>query len=50
MDGLRSPVLMFDAAGLGLFAVAGTQKALALGVALPTIATPSQMSARFERY
>jgi uncharacterized membrane protein YeiH len=29
---LRSPVLVFDAAGLGLFAVAGTQKALAFGL------------------
>src|ERR1700738_26728 len=26
IDRLRSPVLLFDAAGLGLFAVAGTQK------------------------
>ena len=30
--GLRSSVLLFDAAGLGLFAVAGAQKALALGL------------------
>ena len=29
---MRSPVLVFDAAGLGLFAVAGTQKALAFGL------------------
>ena len=29
---LRSPVLIFDAAGLALFAVAGTQKALAFGL------------------
>jgi uncharacterized membrane protein YeiH len=29
IDRLRSPVLIFDAAGLALFAVAGTQKALA---------------------
>src|ERR1700746_769541 len=29
IDRLRSPVLVFDAAGLGLFAVAGSQKALA---------------------
>ena len=29
---LRSPVLMFDAAGLALFAVAGAQKALAFGL------------------
>jgi uncharacterized membrane protein YeiH len=32
VDRLRSPVLLFDAAGLGLFAVAGTQKALAFGL------------------
>ena len=31
VDRLRSPVLMFDAAGLALFAVAGAQKAVALG-------------------
>jgi len=30
--GLRSPVLIFDAAGLALFAVAGTQKALVVGL------------------
>jgi len=29
---LRSPVLIFDAAGLALFAVVGTQKALAFGL------------------
>jgi uncharacterized membrane protein YeiH len=29
---LRSPVLLFDAAGLALFAVAGTEKALGFGV------------------
>jgi uncharacterized membrane protein YeiH len=29
---LRSPVLLFDATGLGLFAVAGTEKALAFGL------------------
>ena len=29
---LRSPVLIFDAAGLALFAVAGTQKALVFGL------------------
>jgi uncharacterized membrane protein YeiH len=29
---LNNPVLLFDAAGLGLFAVAGTQKALAFGL------------------
>jgi len=32
IDRLRSPVLLFDAAGLALFAVAGAQKALALGL------------------
>jgi uncharacterized membrane protein YeiH len=32
IDRLRSPVLIFDAGGLALFAVAGTQKALAFGL------------------
>lgn len=32
IDRLSSSVLVFDAAGLGLFAVAGTQKALAFGL------------------
>lgn len=32
VDRLRSPVLVFDAAGLALFAVAGAQKALASGL------------------
>jgi uncharacterized membrane protein YeiH len=32
IDRLRSPVLVFDGAGLALFAVSGTQKALAFGV------------------
>jgi uncharacterized membrane protein YeiH len=32
IDRLRSPVLLFDAARLGLFAVAGTEKALAFGL------------------
>jgi len=32
VDRLRSPVLMFDAAGLALFAVSGAQKALAFGL------------------
>ena len=32
IDRLHSPVLMFDGAGLALFAVAGTQKALAFGL------------------
>ena len=33
IDRLRSPVLVFDGAGLALFAVSGTQKALALVMA-----------------
>lgn len=37
VERLRTPILLFDAAGLGLFAVAGTQKALAFG-ADPVIA------------
>ena len=32
VDRLSNPVLLFDAAGLGLFAVSGTQKALAFGL------------------
>jgi uncharacterized membrane protein YeiH len=32
IDRLRSPVLVFDGAGLALFAVAGAQKALAFGL------------------
>ena len=32
IDKLSSPVLVFDAAGLALFAVSGTQKALAFGL------------------
>jgi uncharacterized membrane protein YeiH len=32
IDRLRSPVLLFDAAGLSLFAVSGAQKALAFGL------------------
>jgi uncharacterized membrane protein YeiH len=32
IDRLRSPVLLFDAAGLALFAVAGTEKALTFGL------------------
>jgi uncharacterized membrane protein YeiH len=32
IERLRNPVQVFDAAGLGLFAVAGTQKALAFGL------------------
>lgn len=33
IDRLRSPVLVFDGAGLALFAVSGAQKALAFGLA-----------------
>jgi uncharacterized membrane protein YeiH len=33
VDRLRSPVLVFDAAGLALFAVTGAQKAISLGLA-----------------
>jgi len=32
IERMRVPILVFDAAGLGLFAVAGTQKALAFGI------------------
>ena len=32
LDRLRMPILLFDAAGLGLFAVSGTEKALAFGL------------------
>jgi uncharacterized membrane protein YeiH len=32
IDRLRTPVLLFDAAGLSFFAVAGTQKAIAFGL------------------
>ncbi len=32
LERLRAPILLFDAGGLGLFAVSGTQKALALGL------------------
>jgi uncharacterized membrane protein YeiH len=32
IDRLRSPVLLFDGAGLALFAVSGTQKALSFGL------------------
>src|SRR5262249_10199506 len=41
IDRLRSPVLVFDGAGLALFAVSGTQKALAFG---PPCGTPSLAS------
>lgn len=32
LERLQTPILIFDAAGLGLFSVSGTQKALAFGV------------------
>src|SRR5215213_262699 len=32
LERLRTPILLFDAAGLGLFAVSGTEKALAFGL------------------
>ncbi len=32
IEKLRTPILLFDAAGLGLFAVSGTEKALAYGL------------------
>jgi uncharacterized membrane protein YeiH len=38
IDRLHNPVLMFDAAGLALFAVAGTDKALAFGMNLASAA------------
>jgi uncharacterized membrane protein YeiH len=37
LERLQTPILIFDAAGLGLFSVAGTQKALAFG-AVPLVA------------
>ncbi|MGG5823872.1 trimeric intracellular cation channel family protein [Falsiroseomonas sp. HW251] len=36
-DRLQHPVLLFDAAGLGVFAVAGTQKALDYGINWPAV-------------
>lgn len=38
IDRLKSPVLLFDAAGLALFAVTGAQKALAYGIDAPMAA------------
>jgi uncharacterized membrane protein YeiH len=32
LERLRTPILLFDAGGLALFAVSGTQKALAFGL------------------
>jgi uncharacterized membrane protein YeiH len=41
---LRNPVLLFDAIGLGLFAVAGTQKALDYGINWPMAAVLGMVS------
>jgi uncharacterized membrane protein YeiH len=43
-DRLRHPVLLFDAVGLGLFAVAGTQKALNYGIDRPMAAILGMVS------
>ena len=43
-DWLQHPVLFFDAAGLGVFAVAGTQKALDHGIAWPMAAILGMLS------
>lgn len=43
-DRLQHPVLLFDAIGLGLFAVAGTQKALDFGVNWPMAAILGMVS------
>lgn len=43
-DRLQHPVLLFDAIGLGLFAVAGTQKALNYGVNWPMAAILGMVS------
>ena len=48
VDRLSNPVLLFDAAGLGLFAVAGTQKALAFGLH-PVMAAASRHADRYRR-
>jgi uncharacterized membrane protein YeiH len=44
VDRLRSSVLLFDAAGLALFAVSGTQKALAFGLNPPMAALLGMMT------
>ncbi|WP_275112916.1 trimeric intracellular cation channel family protein [Rhodopila globiformis] len=44
LDRLQHPVLFFDAAGLGVFAVAGTQKALEYGINLPMAAILGMVS------
>jgi len=43
-DRVQSPVLLFDAIGLGLFAVTGTQKALNYGVNWPMAAILGMLS------
>ena len=43
-DRLQHPVLFFDAAGLGVFAVAGTQKALDHGINWPMAAVLGMIS------
>jgi uncharacterized membrane protein YeiH len=43
-DRVQSPVLLFDAIGLGLFAVTGTQKALNSGVDWPMAAVLGMIS------
>ncbi|MBL6458950.1 TRIC cation channel family protein [Belnapia sp. T6] len=44
IDRLQHPVLFFDAAGLGVFAVAGTQKALDAGINWPMAAVLGMIS------
>ncbi len=44
IDRLRSPVLVFDGAGLALFAVSGAQKALAFGLDPPMAALLGMLS------
>ena len=43
-DRLQHPVMFFDAAGLGVFAVAGTQKALDFGINWPMAAVLGMIS------
>ncbi|MBV1795814.1 trimeric intracellular cation channel family protein [Siccirubricoccus sp. G192] len=43
-DRLQQPVQFFDAAGLGVFAVAGTQKAVAFGINWPMAAVLGMIS------
>lgn len=44
LDRLQQPVQFFDAAGLGVFAVAGTQKALSYGINWPMAAVLGMIS------